>query len=410
MSSGFYKCRAADETIKCGFMPTSLDSRSHSKLRLRSLDSGEIVDCNKIGGSHPNNHSIKVEGVKFEPTKGKYAIGVIVGESSTMSVHPVSTFAVQALVNDAIIRDDEGSQSTQSFLEKRKELINTYAPVKKQRQLRAAVNALVSDEKIEGFQESVESMREALVDQEKPDTNNETIGVIGQMRQLLPPFDLTATTPDGIYDFGSLFPESLLVSLDVSDAESACAAVYKWINEDFPASTTDDDILKEVKSMHSIKQISRLFISSRHHKKKGFAKLLNILISLLSLYKIKRKKNWTAWDIYANEPLAARLAELYSFESKVGGQIDREGVNKLFSHICLFILRLTPSWEFDFSDLKVDLNCQAKEILSILGFCGITVKSTANRAGLIGTLKAPLTVQTSFGGSAKKGKGGKGSK
>ena len=409
MSRGSYKCRAADEVIQCGFMPTSLDSRSHSKLRLKSLDSNGILDSHRIGGSHPNNHSIKVEGAKFEPSKGKYAIGVITGDSTTMKIHPASPYAIQTLVNDAIIRDGEESQSTQSFLEKRKELINTYAPVKKQRQLRAAVNALVSDEKIEGFQESVETMREALVDQEKPETNNETTGIIGQMRQLLPPFNLAATTPEGIYDFGSLFPETLLGSLDMSVEESACAAVYKWINEDFPASTSDDDMLKEVKSMHTIKQMSRVFVTSRHQKKKGFAKLLNILISLLSLYKLRRRRNWTAWDIYANEPLATRIAELYTVEQKVGGQIDREGANKLFSHICLFILRMTPHWEFDFSDLKIDLNCQAKEILSILGFCGITVKSTANRAGIIGTLKAPLVVQTSFG-SAKRGKGGKGSK
>jgi hypothetical protein len=248
-------------------------------------------------------------------------------------------------------------------------------------------------------------MREALADQVKSEGSSETTGVIGQMRQLLPPFDLSATTADRIYDFSSLFPESLIASLDVSDADSACASIYKWINEDFPVSTSDDDILKEVKQMNTIKQISRIFLSNRHEKKKGFTKLLNILISMLSLYKIKRKKNWTAWDIYASEPLASKLAELYSFEGTVGGQIDREGANKLFSHICIFILRLTPFWEFDYSDLKTDLNCQAKEILSILAFCGITVKATANRAGLIGSLKAPLTVQTSFSSGARKGKG-----
>jgi hypothetical protein len=405
-----YKCRASDESMKCGFMPTSLDSRSHSRLRLRSLDSNEETNPSRIGGTHPNNSSIRVEGTKFEPAKARYAIGRISDDSPTMSLHPVHSYAVQALVNDAIIRDEEESPSTQSFLEKRKELINTYAPVKKQRQLRAAVNALVSDEKIEGFHEAVETMRDALIDQVKAEPSTETTGVMGQMRQLLPPFDLSATTPDAIYDFGALFPESLLTSLDVSGVDGVCAGVYKWINEDFPATCAEDDILKEVKSMNTIKQISRVFMSNRHEKKKGFAKLLNILISMLSLYKIKRKKNWTAWDIYATDTLAAKLGELYTFDGTIGGQVDRESANKLFSHICLFILRMTPSWEFDFSDLKTDLNCQAKEILSILGFCGIMVKSTANRAGIIGTLKAPLVVQTSFGSAARKGKGGKGSK
>jgi hypothetical protein len=68
---------------------------------------------------------------------------------------------------------------------------------------------------------------------------------------------------------------------------------------------------------------------------------------------------------------------------------------------------LTPYWEFDFSDLKTDLNTQSKEMMAILLFGGVRLKQTTGRANasMVGTLKAPLVVQTPIGG---KGKGGKG--
>ena len=408
------KCHYQEGTIPCAFMPTSLDSRSHAKLRLKQSKVAASGEVTTLSANHPQNSHIKVEGTKFQPKKSQYAIGVFEEGSSDMMVFPASSYSVQVLVKEALIRDDEvESRDQASYLEKRKDLINTYAPVKKQRQLRAAVNAIVSDEKIEGFQESIEVMREALNDsleaKEASSSNNttpeesQTKGILGQMRELLPPFDLKATTPDTIYNFGALFPESLISSLDTSG--SACEAIYKWISDDFRDITDEEAMLKDVSKLGTMTQIGRIFLGSKHEKKKNFAKLLNILISMISLYKIKRKRGWSAWDIYATDALAERLGELYSSDKTIGGNIDREGANKLLSHICLFTLRLTPYWEFDFSDIKADLNCQAKEILAILSFSGIVVKSTANRSGLIGSLKAPLVVQTIQAPKRKSGGG-----
>jgi hypothetical protein len=176
--------------------------------------------------------------------------------------------------------------------------------------------------------------------------------------------------------------------------------VLAFIHEDFRVGAlssegTGDDPWGEMKNLKTLGQLGRLFMVSKQEKRKNFAKLVNILISMMYLYKMKRKKNWTHSDIYAPEPLAQRLAELYTFDKAVGAQIDREGTNKLFAHIVVFVLRLTPFWEFDFSNLKTDLNVQSKDLLAILSFCGISVKS---RTGLAGKLTAPLTVHTNGGG------------
>jgi hypothetical protein len=275
-------------------MPTSLDSRSHGKLRLKPSKVSSSGEISTLAANHPQSSHIKVEGTKFQTKKGQYAIGVYEEGSSDMFVFQATPYSVQVLVKEAFVRGEEAQSGVQaSYLEKRKDLINTYAPVKKQRQLRAAVNAIVSDEKIEGFQESVEVMREALNDsneaKESGTQEEQTTGIIGQMRELLPPFDLKATTPDAIYNFGALFPENLITSLDPLANESACAAIYKWISDDFKVA---DEMLADVTKLGSITQLGRIYIGSKHEKKKNFAKLLNILISMISLYKLRRKKGW----------------------------------------------------------------------------------------------------------------------
>ena len=409
MSNTLVNCHVGDGEIPCAFMPTALDSRSHTSLVFkRSTESPTVT----LASVHPQNKKIRVEGTRFEPNSGRYAIGVMQEGSSDLYVYDADSFSVQALVDGIVVHNqDDGSAvdpKISSYLDKKKDLINTYAPVKKQRQLRAAVNSYVSDEKIEGYEEAMETMKKTLqasemVDEKKLNMEQQT-GIIGQMRDLLPPFDLEATTPGGIYDFSVLFPETLLTTIDPTDTESTCHILLKWIHDDFrPVLSNEEDNFAEMKSMKTLTQLGRLYFAAKQEKRKSFAKLLNILVSMMYLYKNKRKKNWEAFDIYANESLAQRLGELYSPDKQAGGIIDREGANKLFAHIALFILRLTPYWEFDFSDLKTDLNVQSKELLAILAFCGIKIKQTSGRAitSLVGSLKAPLVVQTNFGTGGK---------
>jgi hypothetical protein len=396
-------------------MPAVLDSRSHSKLSF-NRDGNGSSGAEVLSASHPQNSKIKVEGTSFIPNNGVYAVGVIDTNTKELHVFEAATFSVQALVGESLrkrVNEDEGILGGSAYLEKKKDLINTYAPVKKQRQLRAAINAVVSDEKIEGFDESMESMKQTLAEaaqaaEEKAKLSDQQItGIIGQMRDLLPPFDLQATTASEIYDFSTLFPESLVSCLDPNDTNSTCHALLKWIHEDFkpvsPSTTAEEDQFVEMKRLISLGQLGRLYFASKQDKRKTFAKLLNILISMVFLYKIRRKKNWEAYDVYANDALAKRLGELYSPDKRIGGAIDREGAHKLLAHICIFVLRLTPFWEFDFSDLKTDLNVQAKELIAMLVFCGISVKQSAGKSGMLGTLKAPLVIQT--GGNQRKGKG-----
>lgn len=389
----------------CVFMPTSLDSRSHERLRFKRSEVKTGTELCKLIANHPQNSRIKVEGNRLVSKTSRYAIGVYEEGSRNMSIYEASPYSVQALVDGVVVRvSDTGSEPVASYLDKKKDLINTYAPVKKQRQLRAAVNAVVSDEKIEGYEESREVMKQTITGDAEDKSGAAALstptGVIGQMRELLPPFDLEATSPGAIFDFSSLFPEALVAAIDPSDRESTCHALLKFIHEDFRVGAlssegTGDDPWGEMKNLKTLGQLGRLFMVSKQEKRKNFAKLVNILISMMYLYKMKRKKNWTHSDIYAPEPLAQRLAELYTFDKAVGAQIDREGTNKLFAHIVVFVLRLTPFWEFDFSDLKTDLNVQSKDLLAILSFCGISVKS---RTGLAGKLTAPLTVHTNAGG------------
>ena len=420
MSPNIVNCHIEQGELPCAFMPTALDSRSHSKLRFKRANEDNDGKTQLLVSSHPQNSKIRVEGTKMKSGSSRYAIGVMEQGSKDIYLYEASPFSVQALVDRVVVHnyDDQSGEELrgQSYLDKKKELINTYAPVKKQRQLRAAVNSFVSDEKIEGYEESMEAMKQSLKAAEQADEKkggpDQHTGVIGQMRELLPPFDLAATTPGAIYDFSGLFPEDLLAALDPSDTSSTCYSLLKWIHEDFrPPSSTEEDVFAEMKNMKTLVQLGRLYFAAKQEKRKQFAKVLNILVSMIQLFKNKRKKGWTAFDVYATEPLAHRLGELYSPDKCTGGTIDREGGNKLFAHIALFVLRLSPYWEFDFTDLKTDLNVQSKDLLNILSFCGIRIKSATGRTAtsLVGTLKAPLVIQTAFGNGKGKGKGkGKG--
>ena len=407
-SSSRVTCKVESGKVYCGFMPTTLDARTHGKLRFDCKGSESEAGLQILSGSHPRNSNIQLEGSSFVPTSSRYAIGVIEEGSESMSIYEAVPFSIQALVDDVPDRKtlvDDGK----TYNEKKSELINTYAPVKRQRQLRATVNAIVSDERIESFDDSLAKMKVALKTEENEEKAKTCTpvesGIVGQMRELLPPFDLTATLSGGIYDFSTLFPQELLAEMDTTDTQSVCHSLLCWIHDDFrPQKEDESKYFAEVKFVKSIMQLGRLYMASKQEKRKSFARLLNILVSMIFLYKSKRKKNWSAWDIYASDGLAQRLAELYGKE--IGTPLDREGTNKLFAHICIFILRLTPFWEFDFADLKTDLNLQAKELLSMLSFCGIVVRKAAG-SGILGTLKAPLVVPTSVGKGKGKGKGPK---
>ena len=415
MSKRRVVCHYDDSAIDCAFMPAVLDSRNHSKLSLKASSKDGEDKSQVLSGFHPENLKVKVEGTPFQSANGVYAVGVLEADSNELYVFKANTVSVRALVKgpSASRLDEDSPLTSGAYLEKKKDLINTYAPVKKQRQLRAAINAVVSDEKIEGFQESVQSMKQSLVDaaemaDDKAKVGDQQItGVLGQMRDLLPPFDLQASAPADIYDFTLLFPESLVSSLNPSDENSSCHALLRWVHDDFrpvsSSTTLDEDPFLEMKQLKTLGQLGRLYGASKQDKRKTFAKLLNILVSMIFLYKLKRNKKWSAFDIYANDELAHRLAELYSPDKQVGGTIDREGAHKLFAHICLFLLRLTPFWEFDFADIKTDLNVQSKDLLAILGFCGIQVRQTPGKDGMLGILKAPLVVQPA--GIVRKGKG-----
>ena len=389
MKSSEVTCQVGDGTLFCGFMPTSLDSRAHSKLRFEVKKHSTEGDPLVLSSKHPRNSHIKVEGTLFSQAGSKYAIGVFREGSDTMDVYDASSFSVQTLVGDTVclINDAVSAENvvSQSYNEKKSELINTYAPVKRQRQLRATVNAVVSDEKIEGFEDSVTQM--------KTETRvvNES-GILVQMRNLLPPFDLTAETPDKV--FSDVFP---LLLLDAADVESSCHAILQWVHD--PANR--DANFASIWTLGCVSQLGRLFASSRHQKRKTFAKQLNVIISMIMLYNCRRKKNWTAWDIYASEQLGVKLAELFT-NGVIGATIDRENTSKLLAHICVHLLRATPAYEFDFADLKADLNIQAKEMNGMMGYCGMTTKGPS----LLGKLKAPLVVPTSFGPKGK-GKGKK---
>jgi hypothetical protein len=395
-------------------MPAVLDSRNHAKLRLKASVMDDEGNPQVLSGFHPENPKIKVEGTHFKSSNGVYAIGVIEPESHELYVFDAKTISVRALVKSpsATLDEDDGPLTGGAYMEKKKDLINTYAPVKKQRQLRAAINSVVSDEKIEGFQESVQSMKQSLEAAEATEGKSkareqQVTGVLGQMRDLLPPFDLESSIPAEIYDFTSLFPDSLVSSLDPNDENSACHALLRWVHDDFKpvssSTTLDQDPFMELKQLKTLLQLGRLYGASKQDKRKTCARLFNILASMVFLYRQKRNRKWSAFDVYANDELAQRLAELYSPDRTVGCAIDREGAHKLFAHICLFLLRLTPFWEFDFADIKIDLNVQSKDLLSILSFCGIHVRQTPGKDGMLGILKAPLVVQQA--GVVRKGKG-----
>lgn len=409
-------CHYENGNVSCAFMPTALDSRSHDKLRFKRSADSQGDSNSRLVSNHPQNSKIRIEGTRFQSLSGKYAIGVMEDGGDQLYLYEATSFSVQALVNEALARTEIASVPIRSsYLEKKKELINTYAPVKKQRQLRAAINSVVSDEKIEGYEGSMESMKQSLKEAtELTDSRAgelQETGVLGQMRELLPPFDLTADAACNIYDFSALFPETLLSTLDPNDTQSTCHALLRWIHDDFrPLLSTDtiaEDPFVEVKHLKSVIQLGRLFISAKQEKRKTFAKLLNVFVSMVFLYRLKRRKSWTPFDVYSVESVAHRLGELYSTQKQSGGAIDREGANRLLAHIVLFVLRLTPNWEFDFADLKSDLNLQSTELLSILSFCGITIKGS--KTGTVGALKAPLQVHLGAFGNQRKGRGkGKG--
>ena len=349
-----------------------------------SLDSSGAKP--RLIGSDQANEDVPMEGNLITSNPVKYAIGFRESGADKMKIFEVDMFSVDPGLKRPAVSDELLAGG--SYYEQRQTLIDSYAPAKKRRQVKLAINAQVKDEKIHAFDESMRDLRTKL----KETPVSETSGVLAQMTSILPPFDVEATEPAHVFDFTLIFTDEFLASFDPSEEGSAAEQMTQWI-KDGCRSIGAEHPLEPILSLRTINRLANIFIESVHMKKKSFARMLLVAGVLVLMYSQRQDKTRSADSLCIPEDAKRALDRLYGW-----GRLNQENSDKLLCHLCLWLARLTPDWRFPFQLLIEDIKgINPRDLSGVLEFCGFKLSSGLNAA-----LVAPLKVA-----EIRKRKGGK---
>lgn len=359
-------------------LPTALLSRKATAEQRANL---EFTVETKAGhrcliGVDTRRAEMPIEGTFISQQPVKYAIGYREAGSNTMRVFECDVFSVDMNVKRTAPEADEKMQAG-NYLEQRTALIESYAPAKKRRQVKLAVNAQVKDDKILDSEKSIKDLKEQMATQV---ANAPLSGVLAQMHELLPPFDTEATDPARIFDFSTIFTDEVISSLNPSDESSICAGILQWMKSGCQAVPPSHE-LYPILSLRTIIKLGQIFLSSEHMKRKSFARLVVICAGLLLSFIHRAESKRSAETVCVTQEVK------HVFDSAYGwGRLNQEGADRLLCHLILFIIRLTPDSSFTFGLLTEDIKgLNPRDLSPILEFCGLKISS-----GLTGKLAAPL--------------------
>lgn len=146
----------------------------------------------------------------------RYMIGVLPEGKDKMTLHEVDLFRVKTSIphiyDDLVSVDAEAAAMT--FAERRAELIDNFSTVKKKRDLASKAAGRVSDEKMDDVAGAKANIQKRVLERGMGDSLADP--AMAGMRELLPPFNPSATEAHLIYDWSGVVPASMFKTIDGS--------------------------------------------------------------------------------------------------------------------------------------------------------------------------------------------------
>merc|ERR1712096_583759 len=141
----------------------------------------------------------------------RYMVGVVAPGSTSMTLHEVDGIHVSSEV-DGIYKDLPAIETnTMTNFEKKIALIKGFGAAKKKRELASMLAGKVTDDKIDDMDDVKASISARAKELGMaPSGSNPEDAELEMMKQLLPPFDMTATSAQLIYDGTHIVPEAIL--------------------------------------------------------------------------------------------------------------------------------------------------------------------------------------------------------
>jgi A49-like RNA polymerase I associated factor len=365
----------SDTKISVGIFSRKLTEAQQSQLQIK-----RDMQTNQL-----SSDSIPLSGCLLKNQPMKFAVGFI-KEGKIHIIPDADCFSIDPSLPSK--RDASEILQIDNFQEQRQKLIEAYAPAKKRRQVSLAINAQIKDERIHEASTALEKAKN-LASQVIEDDKSHGGGVLAQMQEILPKFDLTTNDPAKIYDISDKYlPDSLVASL--RPEQGFTAMTLKWILDGCKV-VPESHPYSLVLNLRFIHKLGQIFSASEHMKKKAFARFICLAGSVFYFFRLCKEKpaNRSAEKIFAdNEGVYDHLCQVFSGY----GRVTEENRNRCFCCLLILILKLTPNYEFPFGLLLEDWKSLESQMLSnSLEFIGCKV-SGGGSSNMVGKLIAPLQI------------------
>ncbi|KAF4675401.1 hypothetical protein FOL46_001695 [Perkinsus olseni] len=380
-----------------------------------------------LAGGYKENENVELVGEPQPRGPTKLAVGVKrKGHDGKMYIFPASAFNVSTNIKHegvvGALEKAKSSTTTSDWADKRGDLITTFAPVKKKRQLNSFLANRVTDDRIENFGQAKRTLQKRLSEfSESP--NDEDLkkelkseaspakkakkdipegvpkSVYRQMKEFLPSFDAHVSKVDKIFDLSQeLFTKELLSKANVQKCDLAWE-LCEWLKQGARVGhKCTKPSMDAAFSSRIILELGRQFttcpVANRTYKVHDFASRLVIVIGLLRLFQLRRENHLSfdetnTWGVPV--PLANSLWYIFNGENP---NVKRMSVTSNYKLCCFLIISIlalaqAPAWSFEFIHLCEDVpTMKDKELFQTLCFCGIKVSGGMEK--LRGKLVAPL--------------------
>ncbi|KAF4680338.1 hypothetical protein FOZ62_012847 [Perkinsus olseni] len=272
-----------------------------------------------LAGGYKENENVELVGEPQPRGPTKLAVGVKrKGHDGKMYIFPASAFDVSTNIKHegvvGALEKAKSSTTTSDWADKRGDLITTFAPVKKKRQLNSFLANRVTDDRIENFGQAKRTLQKRLSEfSESP--NDEDLkkelkseaspakkakkdipegvpkSVYRQMKEFLPSFDAHVLKVDKIFDLSQeLFTKELLSKANVQKCDLAWE-LCEWLKQGARVGhKCTKPSMDAAFSSRIILELGRQFttcpVANRTYKVHDFASRLVIVIGLLRLFQL----------------------------------------------------------------------------------------------------------------------------
>merc|ERR1719326_7518 len=397
------KCSAGDRVPLAAFTscptPTTLDGLSFMHCR----DTKNGMSC--LEGITKQNSKIQYSSPSIrtdqDPKVGyRYMIGVIPAGSSTMSLHPTSSFSVTSQVKGIYKNLAEIEKTKDTYSDKRNSLINTFGAGKKKRELASFLAGRVQDDRMIDLGDVKQQISGKADDLGmKKDGGTVEAAEEDKMRELLPKFNLKETVPALIYDKKTIVPEYCMAGIEGSWYSQMISDGKKFVREQ---SQIPFKCLREI-----VEQLGNCPSSTAtDHRRQG--KSVMVLHWFIELYRFSfckpgedqngRKKPSGSKGVSNTDFLLRAFEKTYGPPREIveywlntfqePGESKMMNRKKILAYFCVWLILLAPEHKWDFQSVLEDLDdTKDKYISRVVQYIGCEKRMAGSWV-----LRAPLQV------------------